>query len=177
MTSTNSLANLQTRAAVSLPWSLGAAVSVFFCIFVSLWAMRDRLVVSGCGNAASIPNADTALQINTSRDWFQMRGIDAAMDPAQMIEVESFWNWTNKQRVGNAMSQPRNEGTVSALYCESCVTSLICFPQPKPATAVRLGRYIRQQSFKDVADWLSHRSSVPANRVCRMMPEYWEAHA
>lgn len=131
---------------------LGVAVGVCFVPLVPMRAMSlSPLQRSGYG-APDIAGYISAANVHLPCDRLKVFWIDAAMNPAQMVKVQSLWNWPDERLVGESMSQPRARLAIFADDREPCVFSLIHFRGPEPASAVRLRADERQYP---ISDWYS----------------------
>ncbi len=119
-------------------------VRVLCVVLVSLWAM---------GFSAVQLSAFPTLQINALGNGFQVRGIDAAANTAEMIQLQSWRNWPHVKFVRNTMREAH------AYLCADpklSVSATIDGSHPKPATTIRLWQDELHESIKH-----EHQVSIP----------------
>jgi len=64
----------------------------------------------------------------TVRNWLQMGGIDAMLDPAEVIERQTLWNFTDEQPVRKLVS----DDAFSVVAPELAVTTPVFGSLPQP---------------------------------------------
>ncbi len=129
----------------------------FLCEFVALCAMCLCAVhLLGSDSTGKVIH-DPAPQIFFSGDRLQMIGIYAAVNTAQVINVESFGNLSDELAVSDPMRQLWNAYAATD-YRKPRVSRFVHASGPEPASAIWLGRdkfqdAVSQRDWWTSCDW------------------------
>ncbi len=106
-------------------------------------------------SAASSPNADAALQVNTSSDRLQVGRINATADAAKMVKVESIGDFSNERLVADSMGSLIDIG-FNSQFSDDSVSLSVCSGSPQPASGI----LINLDSVKYSLLWIWRRYLV-----------------
>ena len=103
---TDSMTQLHANQAVTKPAS-GADVQphVGFRVPMAVLAVCACILLSGGGFAASFSDSNASLQVHRTRHGLQMPGVNAAVNAAQMVEIQTVRYGSKEVLPGFAMSQ------------------------------------------------------------------------
>ena len=148
--------------------SVLCAVGVLFVVLVATLAMSF-----GSFTVAANESAYSASNVDQMRHGFQVLRVYAATEAAQMVYVEAFWERPNEQFVGGSV------GECDSAESKGGVTSFVAFSKPEPATGIRLGRDLLEETFYagfgHVILLRSHRSGLRSASIRFAAPFYFNA--
>lgn len=166
-------------ASAAMSRSIRMMVGVFLVIFMPTWTVGYRPFsgdVTSPGGGIFVRDdtrsgSNSAPQIFATSDRLQMGWIDATSHAAEMIEVQTFWNWTNKNLVRDAMGRSqaiRSLGFVSDIKSAVSISVSVRSCE-QPASGIRIRRNVPHEAvnqgyasiaFSHVTPFKSHRSGL-----------------
>ena len=84
----------------------------------------------------------TSTLIFLMRHWLQMLWVYAASYATQMVKLHTIWNRLQQSFVGNSMGKK-----IFSAYFELAVAFSVGGRSPKPASSVRLGRHVQEETL------------------------------
>ena len=152
------MTQLHANQAVTKPAS-GADVQphVGFRVPMAVLAVCACILLSGGGFAASFSDSNASLQVHRTRHGLQMPGVNAAVNAAQMVEIQTVRYGSKEVLPGFAMSQLGDCATRRLLnYRHAPVASRVKLASPQPATSFPVDADIAPDTLINVFAWTSH---------------------
>jgi hypothetical protein len=100
-------------------------------------------------NCASWTHTQSTPKIFFLCDWLQMSRVDAAPNPAQVVQVQPFGNWPHEKFIRNSVSQYHNIKPFSGSFAASelPVSMAADHPGPNPTAGIRFRGNKLQKAF------------------------------